>query len=67
MEVLGRVARQVAGALLLDVESSDRPPSDSLDLEALAGTPFRRDRSMVNGSSLAFLAEFMGASLLVLP
>jgi hypothetical protein len=38
---------------------------ESIDVEALAHSPFRDDRSVPNGSSIAFLAEIEGRSLLI--
>jgi hypothetical protein len=37
----------------------------SIDVEALAQRPFREDASVANGSSIAFLAEIEGRSLLI--
>jgi hypothetical protein len=39
-------------------------PSTSTDVYQLADTPFNRDTAVANGSSIAFLAEFNGASVL---
>ncbi len=38
--------------------------SDSTDVDQLAATPFKSDRAAPNGSSIAFLAEFEGKSVL---
>jgi hypothetical protein len=39
-------------------------PSTSTDVDQLADTPFNPDSAVANGSSIAFLAEFGGASVL---
>ncbi len=39
-------------------------PTTSEDVDALADTPFKGDRGAANGSSIAFLAEFGGHSVL---
>ena len=39
-------------------------PSTSTDVDQLADTPFNADSAVANGSSIAFLAEFGGASVL---
>jgi len=39
-------------------------PSTSTDVDQLADTPFNGDTAAANGSSIAFLAEFGGASVL---
>jgi hypothetical protein len=39
-------------------------PSTSTDVDQLADTPFNGDAAVANGSSIAFLAEFGGASVL---
>jgi hypothetical protein len=40
-------------------------PSTSTDVDALAGSPFRSDAAPANGSSIALLAEFGGASVVL--
>jgi hypothetical protein len=40
-------------------------PSRSTDVDALADAPFRSDAAPANGSSIALLAEFAGASVLL--
>lgn len=40
-------------------------PSTSTDVDALAATPFTSDAAPANGSSIALLAEFEGASILL--
>jgi beta-lactamase superfamily II metal-dependent hydrolase len=40
-------------------------PSTSTDVDALADSPFRPDAAPANGSSIALLAEFGGASVLL--
>ena len=40
-------------------------PSTSTDVHQLADTPFNADSAVANGSSIAFLAEFGGASVLL--
>jgi hypothetical protein len=53
-----------------DEVSANQPESPvevapSIDVEALAQAPFRADRSLPNGASIAFLAEVDGRSLLI--
>jgi beta-lactamase superfamily II metal-dependent hydrolase len=40
-------------------------PSTSTDVDALAAAPFKSDAAPANGSSIALLAEFEGASILL--
>jgi hypothetical protein len=48
-----------------DVSAERWTDFTTIDLEALAGRPFRGDASIANGSSIAMLIEFEGRSLLV--
>ena len=44
-------------ALRLEWQQEARVVPGSIDVEALAHSPFREDASVANGSSIAFLAE----------
>jgi hypothetical protein len=48
-----------------DMEQKPVAVPEAIDIEALARRPFREDASVPNGSSIAFLAEIEGRSLLI--
>jgi hypothetical protein len=64
----GKVLRELNPAkAMLGRKAPPKPVKDpaTLNLEALASTPGRRDTSVANGSSIALLAEFAGRAVLL--
>jgi len=54
-----------ADALAVEQDDENGTHGEALDVGALANAPLREDASVTNGSSIAFLAEVSGRSLLI--